>query len=154
MLIYAWQDRLEFPQLVRQIGLLCNKFKVDRLLIESKAAGISVAQEIRVHFARENWGVQLVDPGRGDKVARAYAIQHLFADGMVYAPDFDWAEKMITQATSFPKGAHDDLVDSMTQAMIHLRTIGFAQKPVEAIAEKTESMIYRPQSNSKPLYWV
>jgi len=154
MLIYAWQDRLEFPQLVKQVGLLCNKFKIDKLLIESKAAGISVAQEIRTNFARENWGLQLIDPGRGDKVARAYAIQHLFSEGMIYAPDFEWAEKMIGQAESFPRGAHDDLVDSMTQALLHLRTIGFAQKPAEAIAEKTESMIYKPQNTSKPLYWV
>jgi predicted phage terminase large subunit-like protein len=144
MLIYAWQDRLEFPQLVKKVLESSNKFKIDKLLIESKAAGISVAQELRSHFAREDWGIQLVDPGRGDKVARAYAIQHLFSEGMIYAPDMEWAEKVITQAESFPKAAHDDLVDSMTQALIHLRLLGFAQKPVEIVAEKTESMIYKP----------
>jgi len=144
MLIYAWQDRLEFPQLTKKVVDLCNRFKIDKLLIESKAAGISVAQELRHSFAREDWGIQLVDPGRGDKVARTYAIQHLFAEGMIYAPDKEWAEKLIEQAESFPKAAHDDLVDSMTQALSHLRVIGLARKPVEIVADKTESMLYRP----------
>jgi predicted phage terminase large subunit-like protein len=153
MLVYSWQDRLELSPLVDKVAQLCSKFKVDKLLIESKAAGISVAQELRRLWAREDWGIQLVDPGRGDKVARAYAVQHLFSDGMIYAPDFEWADKLITQAVSFPKGAHDDLVDSMTQALTHLRTIGFAQKPVEIVAEKTDSMVYRPHK-PQPLYPV
>lgn len=148
MLIYAWQDRLEFPELTKKVVELCNKFRIDKLLIESKAAGISVAQELRHHFAREDWGIQLVDPGRGDKVARTYAIQHLFAEGMIYAPDKEWAEKLIEQAESFPKAAHDDLVDSMTQALSHLRVIGLARKPVEIVAEKTESMLYKPHKPS------
>lgn len=153
MLIYAWQDRLEFPQLVTKVASLCTKFKIDRLLIESKAAGLSVAQELRAHFSREDWGIQVVDPGRGDKVARAYAIQHLFADGMIYAPDYEWAEKLITQAESFPKADHDDLVDSMTQALLHLRTVGFAQKPAEIVADRTDSMLYKPHK-PQPLYPV
>lgn len=149
MLIYAWQDRLEFPELVKKVLKLSNEFKIDKLLIESKAAGISVAQELRTHFARENWGIQLIDPGRGDKVARTYAIQHLFSEGMIYAPDMEWAEKLIEQAESFPKGVHDDLVDSMTQALSHLRVIGFARKPVEIVAEKTDSMVYRSSKISQ-----
>ena len=153
MLVYAWQDRLEFPQLTKEVAALCVKFKVDRLLIESKAAGISVAQELRTQFSREDWGIQLVDPGRGDKVARAYSVQHLFADKMIYAPDYEWAEKLITQSESFPKAAHDDLVDSMTQALIHLRTIGFAQKPAEIVADRTDTMLYKP-SRPQPLYPV
>ena len=149
MLIHAWQERLEFPKLVLKVIKECNLFKVDKLLIESKAAGISVAQELRTHFSREDWGIQLVDPGRGDKVARAYAIQHLFSEGMIYAPDMEWAEMVISQTEAFPKASHDDLVDSMTQALTHLRLIGFAQKPVEIVAERTESMLYKPSRNQQ-----
>jgi hypothetical protein len=53
----------------------------------------------------------------------------------------------------FPRGAHDDLVDSMTQALLHLRTVGFAQKPTEINAEKTDLLMYKPH-NTKPLYPV
>jgi len=153
MLIYAWQDRLELSPLVEKVASLCKKFRVDKLLIESKAAGHSVAQELRRLFGSGDFGIQLVDPGRGDKVARAYAVQHLFSDGMVYAPDYDWADKVITQAEVFPRGDHDDLVDSTVQALTHLRVIGFAQKPAEIVAERAESMLYKPH-RPQPLYPV
>jgi len=55
------------------------------LLIEGKASGLTVHQELRrLHFD-ENWSVQLVNP-RGDKVVRALAAQPTFAQGLVYAP--------------------------------------------------------------------
>src|SRR5690606_10728650 len=82
MLMNAWQDRLALHELVEKVAKTCNRFKVDRLLIESKASGISVAQEIRRLHSGYGWGVQLIDPGRQDKIARAYSVQGLFADGM------------------------------------------------------------------------
>jgi len=73
----------------------------------------------------------------------------LFSEGMIYAPDMEWAEMVISQTEAFPKAAHDDLVDSMTQALTHLRLIGFAQKPVEIVAERTEGMLYKPSRNQQ-----
>ena len=50
MLMNAWRDKLEFHELVEKIALTNKKFKVDHMLIENKAAGVSVAQEIgRAH---------------------------------------------------------------------------------------------------------
>lgn len=126
MLMSAWHDRLPLHALVEKSAATCKRFKVDRLLIESKASGISVAQELRRLYAGDGWGVQLIDPKRQDKVARAYAVQSLFSDAMIYAPDRTWADLLKDEAASFPKGMHDDLVDSMTQALRHLRDIGLA----------------------------
>jgi hypothetical protein len=47
MLMTAWQEHLELHDLVTKTAETCKKLKVDMLLIENKAAGISVAQEIR-----------------------------------------------------------------------------------------------------------
>ena len=44
-----------------------------------------------------------------DKVGRAYSVQHLFADGLVWRPDTDWAQMVEDQFAIFPKGSHDDL---------------------------------------------
>jgi hypothetical protein len=52
----------------------CNRRKVDKLLIEAKASGISAAQEIQNRFGLQDWAVQLC-PVKGDKVARALAVQ-------------------------------------------------------------------------------
>lgn len=137
MLMYAWQKRLplngrestalvgELPVqfekrkkegwgLVQWVADGCRRYKVKRLLIEDKTRGHDVANEIRRQYARENWGVQLVNPVM-DKVSRAHVTVPLFTDDAVYAPDTKWADLVITNCESFPKAAHDDLVDSTTQ---------------------------------------
>ena len=109
MLCAAWSERYELHRLVTEVAKSCKRMKVGKLLIEAKAAGISAAQEIRRLHGREPWSVQLVDPGRGDKRARAYAVQYLFEAGLIYAPDRAWAEMVISECEVFPKGAHDGL---------------------------------------------
>jgi predicted phage terminase large subunit-like protein len=131
----------------------CNRFRVDRLLIEAKANGHSVAQEIRRLNRDETWGVQLVDPKNMDKVARAYSVQHLFSDGMVYAPDRDWVDMVKAEMANFPKVTHDDITDTATQALRHLRSIGLAQHGHEIDADLHEALMHNP-TPSKPLYPV
>lgn len=126
MLMDAWQDRLEFRPLVDKTINTCQDMKVDRLLIEAKANGISVAQEIGRLTRGQSFGVSIVDPKGKDKVARAYAVTSLFEAGIIYAPDRKWADLVLDQASVFPKGSHDDLVDTMTMGLKHLRDIGFA----------------------------
>lgn len=131
---------------VEHIANTCRKNRIDKLLIESKATGITVAQEMRRLYAREPWTVQLIDPGRLDKVARAYSIQHLFADGMIWRPDTDWAQMVEDNCASFPRGAHDDLVDTTTMALNHLRKIGFALRRDEADAAEADRQYGRPRA--------
>jgi predicted phage terminase large subunit-like protein len=140
ILLYAWAERLELHELVAKITETAKQFKLDTLLIESKASGISVAQEIRRLNNSADFGVQLVNPGAQDKVARAYAVQHLFSEGLVYAPDKSWADMVINQCAAFPKAKHDDLVDTATQALKHLRTTGMLQRADEVNSDLERSM--------------
>lgn len=135
MLIYAWTERLELHDLVERIRETVGDWGVDHLLIEDKAAGHSVAQELRRIYGYDDFGVQLVNPGKADKVARLYSVQHLFADGLVYAPMKTWAETVINQIAQFPKGKHDDLVDTASMAMKFLRESGMLVRANEHTAE-------------------
>lgn len=129
----------------------CRRFRVDRLLVEAKANGHDVANEIQRLHAGEGYLVQLIDPGLIDKVGRAYSVQHILADSMVYAPDREWAEEVITQMSVFPKG-HDDLTDSAVQAWKHLRDVGLLMHGHEIEQDLAEQQIFRPEN--KPLYPV
>ena len=135
MLLFAWQERLELHQLVLKVSESMKKFKVDKILIENKAAGISVAQEIRRLYGHEDFAVQLVDPKSQDKLSRLYSVQHLFAEGLIFAPDRAWADQVITQVSTFPKGKHDDLVDTVSMALRHLREIGLLVRGDEFTAD-------------------
>jgi len=131
MMMHAWQERLPLHELVNKIASSCRLMKVDKMLLEGKASGLSVAQEIRRLYGHENFAVQIVDPKSQDKLSRLYSVQHLFAEGMVYAPDRTWADMTISQCTQFPKAKHDDLVDTVSQALRHLRTSGLLTRSEE-----------------------
>jgi len=153
MLMNGWQERLELHELVQKVAKTCKDMKIDKLIIENKAAGHSVAQEIRRLFNYEPWAVQLLDPKGQDKLARLYSVQHLFAEGMVWAPDRTWADTVITQVSTFPKGKHDDLVDTVSQSLRHLRDLGLLTRGAELTAQ-VEGDMHLQSNNLPPIYPV
>ena len=153
ILMRAWAERLELHELVQKIAKDCRFLKVDKLLIENKAAGHSVAQEIRRLFSHEPWAVQMYDPKSIDKLGRLYSVQHLFAEGMIYAPGTTWAEQVIRQVSTFPRGKHDDLVDTVSMALRHLRDLGLLTRSPERLAEINESKAHYGKP-PPPLYDV
>jgi predicted phage terminase large subunit-like protein len=135
MLMGAWQERLEMPDLVQKVIKTCKRLKVDTLLIENKAAGISVGQELRRLMNAEDFGVQLINPGAIDKLSRLYSVQHLFSEGVIHAPDKHWSDMVIRQCEVFPKGAHDDLVDTVSMALRFMRERNLLVRAPERMAE-------------------
>lgn len=154
MLMYAFQVKLELHELAEKVASTCARMRVDRLLIENKAAGHSVAQEIRRLFGNEGFSVQMYDPKTLDKTARLYSVQHIFAEGMVYAPDKDWAEMVIRQCSVFPKGKNDDLVDTVSMSLNHLRSVGMLTRAAERMADLEDAQRFSGNSGGVPLYNV
>lgn len=177
MLMYAWQKRLplngkvisalpnelqvNFKQrmhdnwgLVDWVADGCKRYKVKRLLIEDKSRGHDVANEIRRLHARENWGVQLL-PVVGDKISRTHSVVPLFTDDAIYAPDTKWADLTISNCEIFPKGAHDDLNDSVTQFLNWARENSLIERCDEVSAANEEAMTFKHREETvSQLYGV
>ena len=153
VLLYAWEEWLEFPDLVDKVSETARKFRIDKLLIENKAAGHSVAQELKRLFMAHEFSVQMYDPKGIDKRSRVYAIQHMFSEGLIYAPNKQWAEKVIVQCGMFPKAKHDDLVDTVSMALSHLRSSGILQRGEEVTDQLRQSMMHEGKA-PEPLYPV
>jgi len=153
MLVNAWAERLELHQLVTKVAETLKKYKADAILIEDKAAGHSVAQELRRLYNHLGFMVITDNPNGIDKRSRLYSVQHIFAEGLVYAPDKSWADMVITQSAIFPKGKHDDLVDTVSMALRHLRKTGMIARPEEA-QNDYESSIQHRGAPPAPLYAV
>jgi len=151
MLMHAWQEKMEFHQLIEKVADTCRRLRVDKLLIENKAAGISVSQEMRRLYSSASWAVQLSDPKSMDKLSRLISIQHLFADGLIFAPDYTWAQEVINQVSMFPKGKHDDLVDTVSMSIRHLRDLGLLTRTSERMEELESFKVY-PGKGPVPLY--
>jgi len=74
--------------------------------------------------------VQEYVPSRGqDKIARLNSVSDIIASGKVWLPRTQWAEELVDEVGSFPSGEHDDLVDSMTLALMRFRQGGFLRLP-------------------------
>ncbi|HEV8692864.1 MAG TPA: phage terminase large subunit [Lysobacter sp.] len=137
--------------LVEWLGHTCGRFKVDRLLIESKASGISAAQSLANSHPHAGWAIQMVD-AKVDKVARALAVQPSFAQEMIYIPYplRQWGADLMDEMEYFPKGKFDDLTDAMTQAVKHLRDLGLLRNDTEVRHDEVEAA--KPKKHKKPLY--
>lgn len=111
------RDRLDFVKTKRAFVDLSEKWpNVLRKLVEDKANGPAIISSLKDDIS----GIVPVTP-KESKEARAASVTPLFEAGNVYFPPPDlypWVKKdLIPEFLSFPAGAHDDAVDSCTQAL-------------------------------------
>jgi predicted phage terminase large subunit-like protein len=126
ILLDALKDRLEFPELRKTALEQYRYWNPETVIVESKASGLPLTYELR------KMGIPVINytPSKGnDKHARVNAVAPLFESGVIWAPDHKFAEEVIEECASFPYGDHDDLVDSMTQAVMRFRQGGFVTHP-------------------------
>jgi predicted phage terminase large subunit-like protein len=146
ILLNAWKARMEFPELKRRMIEEYNEWEPDTFIVEKKSSGAALYQELR----SMGMPVSEFTPSRGnDKISRVNSISDLFASGIVWAPtDRRWAQEVITECAEFPVGVHDDMVDSVSQALIRFRKGGFIRLPSD---EKEDDVLYR--YNRKAAYY-
>ncbi|MGE3744471.1 MAG: phage terminase large subunit [Sphingomonadaceae bacterium] len=116
--IDRFRGRLEFPDLLREAKHQYERHRPDRILIEAKGSGISLAQTLR-HFQQAN----VVDMHvKDDKVTRLNRVLHYFEQGTVFIPQSaSWTAELEEEWLAFPNGRHDDQVDSMSQYLTWYR---------------------------------
>jgi predicted phage terminase large subunit-like protein len=137
LLIDCWAEHLDFPKLKPKVldewrvsyGEGKDAKRPDLILVEDKAAGISLVQELRhAHLPVRAW-----NPGKADKMQRLQITASIFATKRVWLPESsvrkgyvkDWCEGFLSQICAFPDSTHDDYVDSATQAIRLLKDMGF-----------------------------
>lgn len=177
MLMYAWKNRLGLhgvevsrhdgePKanfearrkdswgLIELIADTCKRYKVRRLLIENKTRGSDVCDEIKLNYAREQWAPELLEPV-GDKVSRTHGVVPLFTDKCIWAPNTRWADMVIQESQTFPKGAHDDVHDTVTQFLSWSRAGGLLELRDEVSAALEDEQAYKmPQQSIASHYGI
>lgn len=102
----------------------------DLILIEAKVSGYSLLADLM----QANLPVMRFDPGKyGDKVGRCRIASHLIENGLVWlpteAPNHEFytqdSEMFLEAAVNFPNDESNDIIDSMSQAFIRLKTTGW-----------------------------
>jgi predicted phage terminase large subunit-like protein len=113
------KERIEFPALKARAKASYNSQpRPDALIIEDKASGQSLIQELR----RDSQVPVIAVKVDSDKVSRCYAVTPLIEAGRVFLPSqHPNLQDFLLECTSFPLGAHDDQVDAMSQALAYLK---------------------------------
>ena len=142
ILLEAWEDKVEFPELRRlaadhyfrnTLGGKGARLQIDRVMVEKKVSGHGLIQELR------RAGAPVMGlPAKESKLLRAHAAAVVFEDGCMFYPDTRWAEQVVEKcaAATFMRGdPGNDTPDTVVHAAnwlrktYHLTTKGDAPDP-------------------------
>jgi predicted phage terminase large subunit-like protein len=111
-LLAIFRQKLEYPALKRAVREQQSRFKATVVLIEDKASGTQLIQELIKDGCH---AVTRYQPTT-DKIMRLHAQTALIENGFVRIPeDAPWLAEYLHELTVFPKGKHDDQADSTAQ---------------------------------------
>jgi predicted phage terminase large subunit-like protein len=124
ILLDVWRGRVNFPELKQKALEFFQQWKPDSLVIEAKATGTSLIQELQAA------GVHYIEPmpaHRGnDKATRTNAVSDMFSSGSIWAPlRYRWVQELQEEMASFPFGESDDMHDAAVWGLLRIRRGGF-----------------------------
>ena len=119
ILLDVWAGRVEFPELKAKAKEHFDRWKPDSLIIEKKASGEPLIQELR----RMGIYIYEVDAHRStDKVTRVHSVADMFQSGAIWAPlGFRWVEQLRDEVAAFPLANDDDMTDALVWGLIRIR---------------------------------
>lgn len=113
-LLDQWRARADINATMQAIINMTAKWpKARAKYIEDKANGPAIIQLLKARIG----GIIAVNP-EGGKIARVSAVAPEIEAGNVYLPEGKpWVQDFVEEAAAFPRGANDDQVDAMSQAI-------------------------------------
>jgi len=110
-----WRARADYPSLKHQVMQMAERYPPEAILIEDKASGQSLLQELRRHTRLPVIGCM----PKADKVTRLAQVSALMESGRVFLPkSASWLAGLEAELFAFPASTHDDQVDSLTQCLL------------------------------------
>jgi predicted phage terminase large subunit-like protein len=138
ILLDAWKERLEYPDLRKRAQDSFDEWNPDQVLIEQRASGQSLIQDMR----RSGVPVVTFNPDR-DKVSRTHSIAPMFEGGLVFTLDEDWTKSVLDESAAFPYGKFDDVHDTCVQALLRIRDGFLVTHPDDPEDEDYEQRKYK-----------
>lgn len=115
-LLHVWRERVDFPTLKRTVKSSALTWRPDGILIEDKASGTQLIQELR-NDPDFKFSVIAFDPTpHGDKVMRANDVSPVVESGRLFLPEeAAWLIDFEAELFAFPLATTKDQVDMLSQ---------------------------------------
>jgi predicted phage terminase large subunit-like protein len=142
-LLAVFRRRLEYPALKRAVREQQSLFNATVVLIEDKASGTQLIQEL---IGDGCYGATRYQPTT-DKIMRLHAQTTIIENGFVHIPETaTWLAEYLHELTVFPRGKHDDQADSTAQFLDWFKT----PMPSWGIFEYTRQLAEAAEQCRKP----
>ncbi len=146
-LLDLYRPKLELPHLKRAVERLARDYKARVVLIEDKASGIQLIQELR---SEQFSIVQPAPTLSGDKIMRLRSQTAKIEGGFLVLPkEASWLDVYLHELLSFPNSKHADQVDSTVYALAwiteNLRWIGWTEESLKGLERLTNSLFWHSQ---------
>lgn len=120
-LLHVFRKRMEYPDLKRAVIDQRNLWSANVVLIEDKASGTQLIQELRAKEVPQVKGIKPI----GDKVIRLRNQTPQIENGFIRFPEkAPWWDDYEYELISFPACKYFDQVDSTSQALEWIETAG------------------------------
>jgi predicted phage terminase large subunit-like protein len=150
-LLAVYRQRLEYPALKRAVRDQQSLFNATVVLIEDKASGTQLIQEL---IADGCYAVTKYQPTT-DKIMRLHAQTAIIENGFVHIPESaPWLAEYLHELTVFPKGKHDDQADSTAQFLDWFKTPMPSWGIFEYTRQCAEAAGYRQPQPARPEWAV
>jgi predicted phage terminase large subunit-like protein len=142
-LIDVYRRKVDFPNLKRAVRELAARYNANVVLVEDKASGTSLIQELRAeHFSL----VKEAPAIEGDKIMRLHAQTAKIEGGFVLLPkEAPWLETYVLELVTFPNSKYDDQVDSTVFALawstLNMSRYGWTIESLEALASLNQGLV-------------
>ena len=137
-LLNVFRRKLNFPQLKRSVRELADLYHANLVLVEDKASGTSLIQELR---AEEFSDVQAAPSLDGDKIMRLHGQTAKIEGGFVLFPkEAAWLDAYVHELVGFPNAKNDDQVDSTVFALAWSTPKGGARAWLKYMKNEVDKM--------------
>ncbi len=134
-----FRARMEYPDLLTSAKALYQQYQPTIVLIENKASGQSLIQDLR----RIPIPVLPINPD-ADKYRRASGVTGMVQAGQVHLPAYaDWVEDFIEELANFPDGSNDDQVDVVSMVLGYFKPRGLGGGGRSAIVGEKKKSLWR-----------
>jgi len=116
LLVEIVKKRLKFPDLKATNKFLHDKYRPVTILIEDKASGQSLIDELE-NGTEIRCPIVPMQPNQNKRL-RAELVSPTLKQGKVWYITGDWTKDFFNEVENFPNGEHDDQIDSVSQFLI------------------------------------